>query len=364
MLAVSKRNLSRVRFYTLGAANDWDVAISPLRSLAYKLAGRNIDVEIMIKKSTLNALDLNDRLSLASLCDHPQINLRELDFEPRAGQGWVLAEAVGGSPIRWAVSDQNALLFGPEWSVNIDFLIRGENSQSFSPTGENLASAEIRPNLNELGDKEFEITTELNGPLQIFGTRFWDFIATRYAAANHLLNDENDSLVSVSYNDRYVHSPINVALFFQVVKGLKTRLGDERPSSLSVQLTTTEKDNNNQYNNYQNKIWDDWLDSADRDRIAQLIFEQADIDFEIKVGSKSQVGHGRIMELKFSSGKKLVIRFDQGVSFWKQDWAPSSEMISYNFRASEILQRDRLCNLNIDIKGSDSKTQIFLKVRS
>lgn len=148
------------------------------------------------------------------------------------------------------------------------------------------------------------------------------------------------------------------------MRGLKTRLGDERSLSLSVQLTTTNKDNNNQYNNYQNKIWDDWLDSADRDRIAQLIFEQADIDFEIKVGSKSQVGHGRIIEIKFSSGKKLIVRFDQGVSFWKQDWAPSSEMISYNFRVSDTLQRDRLCNLNIDIKGSDSKTQIFLKARS
>ena len=58
----------------------------------------------------------------------------------------------------------------------------------------------------------------------------------------------------------------------------------------------------------------------------------------------------------------LLIR--QGVSFWKKDWAPSGEMIAYNFNAVESLQRDRLLNLNIDIKESDSKTQIFLKVIS
>jgi hypothetical protein len=70
------------------------------------------------------------------------------------------------------------------------------------------------------------------------------------------------------------------------------------------------------------------------------------------------------MELEFSGGKKLVVRLDQGVSFWKQDWAPSGKMIAYNFNDVESLQRDRLLNLNINIKESDSKTQVFLKIIS
>ena len=366
LLAVSKRNLSRVRFYTTGTASDWDVAISPLRPLAYKLAGRNVDVEIMMQREVLDALNLNDRLSLASLCDHPRINLRELDFEPRAGQGWVLAEAVGGGSVRWAVPGENALLFNSEWGSNTDLLIKAENSQPFSPTGKVVAAPEIRPNIDELGDKELEIASELNGPLQTFGRRFWDFIAAHYAAAKNLLDDENKSLVSVSYNDRYLYSPINIALFFQLVRGLKIRVGNERAASLVVRVNTTDKvnNNNNQYYGYSNKVWNDWNDSTARNRVAKLMFDQSGIDFEIKTGSKAEVGHGRIMELEFTGGKKLVLRLDQGVSFWKKDWAPSGEMIAYNFNAVESLQRDRLLNLNIDIKESDSKTQIFLKVIS
>ncbi len=134
--------------------------------------------------------------------------------------------------------------------------------------------------------------------------------------------------------------------------------------NFSVQLMTTNNTNNNQYYNQQNKIWNDWVNSADRNRITKLLFDHAGVNFLITAGSKSDVGHGRIMEFTFSSGKKLFVRLDQGVSFWKTAWASSSDMIAYNFNASDISQRDRLLNLNIDIKESDSSTQIFLKVRS
>ncbi|HEX9960394.1 MAG TPA: helicase-related protein, partial [Pyrinomonadaceae bacterium] len=259
LLAVSKRNLSRVRFYTSGTADDWDVAVSPLRSLAYKLAGRNVDVEIMLSNANINALNLNDRLSLAGLGDHPQINLRELDFAPRVGDGWVIAEAVGGNPVRWAVPDQNSLLFNPEWSANTELLIRADNSQPFSSTGKTFAASDIRPNLNELGDKEFEIKDELDGPLQNFGERFWDFIAAQYPPAKELFEDQGNTLVSVTYSDRYLHSPITIALIFQLINGLQSHLGENRASTFSLRIATTE--NYNQNYNPQNRIWNNWIDS-------------------------------------------------------------------------------------------------------
>lgn len=359
--AVSKHNIGKIRFYTFGNAADWDVALSPLREIAYKMAGRNVDVEIMIAPAAIEALDLNDRLLLASLCDHPQISLRELDFEPRAGQGWVLAETVGGNSIRWAVPDQDTLLFGPEWASDTNLLIRAEDSQPFLTSGQILTVAHIRPKLSELGDKEFEIKNELDGPLQSFGERFWDFIAAGHSVTGELFEDTKDSLVSASYNDRYLYSPMTIAVLYQLIKALKNKLGEERTSTFSFQMTTT--GNRNQYYNQQNKIWSDWIDSNDRDRVAQSIFDQIDIVFSINIGSKADVGHGRILELTFSSGKKLFVRLDQGVSYWRAAWALRSEMIAYNFTASDILQRDRLLNLNIDVQGAELPTQFFIKIR-
>lgn len=361
-LAVSRRSVSLVRFYTSGEAEDWDVAVSSLRSLAYKIAAKNIQVEFMITKNILNKLSLNDRFLLAGIAEHPQIALRELNFEPHAGDGWVLAEAIGENSIRWAMPEQHSLFFDAEWGSNTNVLIKAENNPPFICSDKIFDVSELRPNVSEFGDKEFEITNELNGSLQNFGTKFWDFIFDHHSVVETLF--ENDALQSVSYSDRYLFSPINIALFFQIIKALKVLTENKQSNSFSVLMNTTDKSNFNQQYNPQNKVQNDWRDSADRDRITQLIFEHSDIALTVRIGSKSEVGHGRILELEFSSGKKLFIRLDQGVSFWKPAWAVSSSIIAYNFNAPEMQQRDLLLNLDLNIKDSDSSTQIFLKVRN
>ncbi|MCY7347425.1 MAG: DUF1998 domain-containing protein [Pyrinomonadaceae bacterium] len=358
---VSKRHISQIRLYTSSQPNDWDVAPSPLRELAYKLAGRNIDVEIMIANSAVKSLNSNDRLLLASLCDHPRITLRELDFEPRAGQGWVLAETVAGNSIRWAVPNQNSLLFNLEWASDTDLLIKSENSQPFSTSGKILTATEIRPNSSEPSDKEFVIKNEIDGALQSFGERFWDFIQAGHPKTREVFEEQSDSLVSVIYTDRYLFSPITIALLYQVIKAVKTKLGEARASTFSCKLTTTR--NENHYFNQQNKIWSDWVNSNDRDRVTKLIFNNLDITFSLDVGNRADVEHGRILHLTFSSGKKITVRLDQGISYWKAAWAARSEMITYNFNADDISQSNYLLNLNIGIEGKEMETQIFLKIR-
>ena len=359
--SVSKRHISQIKLYTSGQPDDWDVAPSPLRELAYKLAGRNIDVEIMIVGSSIKTLNSNDRLLMASLCDHPRISLRELDFEPRAGEGWVLAETVGETSIRWAVPNQSALFFNPEWASDTDLLIKSENSKPFLTTGKILAAAEIRPNLSEISDREFVIKDEIDGPLQNFGERFWDFILAGHLKTKELFEDHSDSIISVSYTDRYLFSPITIALLYQVISALKTKLGETRASTFSCKFMTTRNENN--YYNQQNKIWSDWVNSNDRDRVTKLIFNHPDIAFSLDVGGRADVEHGRILQLKFSSGKEITVRLDQGISYWKAAWAARSEMITYDFNADDVSQSNYLLNLNINVEGREMPTQIFLKIR-
>ncbi len=360
LIAVSKRSIGKVRLYTLGENNEWDIAPSPLREFAYKLAGRGINVEIMLPEKTVNSLDITERFLLSSLGDYPGITFRTLDFTPRAGAGWVLAEAFGGASIRWAVPEKNTLVFDSGWGANSDMLVRAENNQPFAESGNILTAGEMRPNLAELGDKELEIRHELNGNLQGFGKRFWDYVCSQHSAARELFLDESENLVSATYNDRYLFSPLVLALLFDLIRGLKTILGVERASGFSLKTVTTEK-----YVSYNTPttLWADWTDSQVRDRIAKMMFDETDIDFSITTEDKSVVGHSRILELKFSSGKKLTVRLDQGVSYWQAARMPRWEMIAFNFNANDIAQRDRILNLNIGIEGAALPTQVFLKVR-
>lgn len=360
LIAVSKRSIGKIRLYTLGETGEWDIAPSPLREFAYKLAGRGINVEIMLPEKTVNSLETTERLLLSSLGDYPGITFRTFDFTPRAGEGWVIAEAFGGASIRWAVPEKNTLICDGGWGENSDILVRAENSQPFADPGKILTSGELRPNLNDLGDKELEIQHELNGNLQGFGKRFWDYVCTEHFAARGLFLDENERLVSVSYNDRYLFSPLALALLLELIKGLKINLGGERTAGFTLNAVTTEK-----YVSYNNPttLWSDWNDSQVRDRVAKMMFDETGIDFSIATEDKSVVGHGRILELTFSSGKKLTVRLDQGVSYWQAARMPRWEMIAFNFNADDSTQRDRILNLNIGIEGAALPTQIFLKVR-
>lgn len=360
---VSKRNISKVRLYTAGEASDWDIALSPLRELAYKLAGNNVDVEILVNPDTISHLETGDRYLLASLGDHPRVSLRALDLEPRAGDGWVLAEALDHSAVRWAVPAPNALIFDAEWS-RTDLLIRAENSQPFALSGQKLSIEEIRPNLTMLGDKELEITSELDGNLRAFGQRFWEHVKDQHGAVKDILENESEQLLSISYTDRYLHSPVNLALLFQVVKGLRGTIGNERASDFDLKLVTTWKNAPQPPYYYQNKIKHDWHDSAQRDEVIKLLFDEPGINFSLEVKDKADTSHGRFLEAKFSSGRTLVVRFDQGVSFWTPAWTSRLETIAFDFNAGFTQQRTRILNLDSEIKGGGLKTQIFLKVRN
>lgn len=361
LLAVSKSNLSRVRFYAFGKAEDWDIAPSPLREAAYKLAGRNVEVEIMMEKTTLESLVENDRYLLASLADNPLINLRELDFSPNIENGWILAEAFGGNTFQWAVPQADSLNFDADWGKT-DILIKTGSGNSFATVGQIFEAAAIRPQMIESGDKVLEITHGLDGTLTDFGKDFWAFIKANHPAIENLLNNKGEKLVSVSYTDRYLYSPLTLALLYQIVEGLKSVVGTERTVNFDFELTTAPKDNHNSYYTQGNLVRNDWLDSNVRDRIACLMFNSSEQSFTLHNKTKKQMIHGRQMILKFSGGDELTIRFDQGVSYWMLAWAARRELVVFDFNASEAEQCDKIKRLNIEVTGNDLPTQIYLSL--
>lgn len=355
----SHNALNRVRLYTSGNLQMWDIAPSPLRELAYKLAGRGVEVELMIDLDKAKSLDVSNRQLLASLCETPHINLRELDFEPRVGNGWMLAEAIGNSATCWAVPDSASLSLDEEWG-NSELLIKATNCELFEAAGKIIPAADIRPEVNILGDKELEIKNQIDGNLHGFGDRFWNYIKDNHHLVKELLDDKTNKIESVTYNDRYLFSPLSLALLYQLIGGLKKTASGEAASKFSLGVITAHNSNQHQYQKY--NIKSDWVDSDARDAVMKSIFEDYEDDFSLTVKNKWEVGHGRLLEIKFSTGKNLTVRFDQGVSYWVAGWC-SPDIFNFDFDAGFNQQRTRVLNLNIEVKGVDHPTQIFLKLQ-
>jgi ATP-dependent helicase YprA (DUF1998 family) len=371
-LAVAQQNAGGVRFYTGGTWEAWDIGPSPLRELAYRLAGQGVDVEIIMPDQMVAALnDANQLVAalnnanqflLASLADHPKVTVRTIATSPRCAHGWLVAETLSNPAKRWALDTDAALVFGLDWGKSEGPLITTTQNGTPSPLGDALEAGAIRPQRIHSGDREIEIHHELDGTLQSFGQRFWQHISSLHSATRELFADTNSDLVSLTYRDRYLFTPLSVALLAEVVCGLRQIVGKERWGHHNLLVITTSHRSAGA-NTTRNMIWSDWQEMNVRDQVLEATFRYQGIDASVQLADTTTTGHGRSLKVKWSSGKKLTVRFDQGVSYWRAH-ANSRNACYFDLGAGNADMRGKqLAELAIGIKGAHLPTQLFVKVR-
>jgi len=361
--AVTRHGARGIRLYAGSDTTTWDIGPSPLRELAYRLAGQGVGVEIVLAGVSLDSLDDADRYLLASLADHPNIQVRTLPQPARCGQGWLLAETLCTPTRRWAIGAETALAFGPEWANSEAPLVVSELDSTPKLPGDALAAEAIRPQPIDQGDREIEIHHELDGPLQGFGRRLWQHLAAQHAATRSCLADQDDEVSVLTYRDRYLFTPLSVALLVEVVQGLRETVGQGRWALGELAVMTTNRRVVGD-NPAKNTIWSDWLHVDTRDQVLLAAFRHLGIDATIHLADAATTGHGRILEVTWTSGRRLTLRLDQGVSYWRAVPDNSRQDCKFDLRPGEVEQRGRkLAELAIRIEGARLPTQLFLRVR-
>ena len=340
-----------------------DLATSPLRELVYRLSGQSVDVDILVPKLNFEALSEADRYLLASMADHPHITIMTVPDSERSNGGWLLAETIGGHSIRWAMGNESAMVFGPEWGSMLAPLVRAESEGSLAVTGEVCTAEMIRPVASNSGDREIEIAHELDGYLQGFGSRFWQHIATNHPDFQTILKGPGNRIDSVIYRDRYLYSPLSVALLVELIKGLKSEMSSIAKSLAEIQVITTNPRTNEGYWS-RNKVWSNWPNGETRNEVMKCMLQELGIGASIKVGDNLTTDHARVLEIELSSGSTLSVRLDQGVGYWRGERAVGQESDYFNPNVDDAeLQARNLTNLRLRIAGSDRPTQIFVKMR-
>jgi len=361
--SVNSDKVERVRFIAGGDFSDWDVGPSPLRELAYRLAGQGIGVDIVIPDLALSSLDEVDRYLLSSLADHPDISLYKINVLPKIGSGCLIAETTSSPSRRWAFKEESPRVFGLGWADTEEPLITTTQGTQLLELGVMVTSEEIRPAKELEGDREIEVHHELDGALQGFGQRLWDLVATEHSATNNILNNKNDDILKVLYSDRYLFTPLSVALLGEVISSLREIVGQGRWAVDKMQIVTANCRSFGE-NRSKNTVWADWHDTSVRDAVVQSTFDYMGIETTVEAGSISATGHGRLLEIEFVSGVKLTIRFDQGVSYWRSSYSNSKQASSFNVGSKDAeFQGTRLAELDLELEGSIMSTQLFVKVR-
>lgn len=356
----------KTRLFIGGPADEVDIASSSLRILAYRLAALSRPLEIVISKSLFDGLGESDRFALSSLSDHPTITIGISEALPALGGALIIAEICRESySVAWATTDQAARIPNETWGVSATPLVLGTLSSHLNSTIEKVDASAIRPKVKVEGDREIVVHHEIDGPLQGFGTKFWKIVAKEHHGAMAQIEESNSDVVSISYNDRYLFSPLSLALLVDLISRLKEVVGQARWDNPGITVTTTDVRGSGGNQSY-NKIFSDWPDLTVRDAVAKGAFEYLGMRTQILVPSKFSVQHGRVLEVKFSDEKVLSVRMDQGVSYWRTPSSGGHKLfpIWFDFNSTSIEDQVKMVvHMKAKIEGGALPTELFVKLR-
>ncbi|OQX13629.1 MAG: hypothetical protein BWK76_15955 [Desulfobulbaceae bacterium A2] len=356
--AVSRHAASGVRCYVSGPTEQWEISSSSLRTLAYGLAGQGITVEIVVPEGALERLELIDRHVLAGMAEHPYISFLDVKNVPRIGQGFLVAETIGGKTnTHWAHGDETALYFATSWGSAenaSDQLVKTTSLEHTLSHVRPLSSETLRPKIDAQQDSVIDIQHQLDGPIQGFGQRFWGLIMEQHPASKQLITNKNSTIESICYNDRYLFSPLTIMLLADLINGLKKIVGADRWPAHNFSIITGRK-NDSVYTGYHSpyKIWHDWQDTTIRNEVIKTLFLHLNIQSLVNTKEKRELKHQRILAVLFeNSGKKInySLLIDQGVSYWK--CAKNDALFDFDKEPAEQIK-----NLKIFYENNDNKVK-------
>jgi hypothetical protein len=211
---------------------------------------------------------------------------------------------------------------------------------------------------------------DLDGNLKAFGKQFWQLIEEEHSQSAQLFSAKDIKVANVKYRDRYLFNPLSVALTLELLKGLRSKLGEYRWQANEVSIITSSK----RYDNSRpgNKIYSDWVDCEDRDYVLEKAFRMSDFDVDLQVPDRRSIQHSRVLQIEFSNGTELTVRLDQGVGYWRVSRSRRSSSIrqdEFEFsyansgQAGLDQEAEQVIQANPKIKGSQTPTEIFVKVR-
>ena len=188
------------------------------------------------------------------------------------------------------------------------------------------------------GAAVLELTTELNGSIQDLSRNFWNLLKQR--APSYAEAIEQQEIVSLQYEDRYLKSPWAVVMLGNVLKSFN--FGEE--TSLSV--ITMPGDGRRE----SRMAWDNWTD-AETQRVVSGAFLRAtlgakQVDFQVN-DDRRELTHRRVLSIGLASGRTIKLAFDQGMGYWgMKSFRPDLKFFEFELGLEK--QVNRMLDLNKD----------------
>jgi DEAD/DEAH box helicase domain-containing protein len=293
-----------------------------------QIASRGGRISLALEPDWLDRQDAAARLALRDAAKTLGLDLRKGAAPMHPNGARTLAQTGGDNAAAWVSREPAAACPGLEWG-GAAVQIRAAPVPLMSAIG-------LDTLLPASGTRYLELSDELDGDLIGFGQRFARLLLPHVRGAGG-----EGALAAITYNDRYLQTPLTVRLLTEAAKGLRDALGNGE--SLPIRITT----NPLRENERQPFAPDhDWQYGEDRDDVLIGLLEEA--GFAVTLDSR-EAAHGRTMTLHFASGKAVRVVFDQGFGPWR---APRIARFDFGVAAPQQLTKLMQFNALITAKGA------------
>jgi DEAD/DEAH box helicase domain-containing protein len=308
---------------TVWAGPDTDIASvgsGLFEATARKINAMGKHVRLVVEQAWLDQLDAAARLALRDASKALLLDLRIGKASTYPNGAVAIAQADGPRPLAWVSRDPLARNLSEAW---------GHTGIRITPGTAPLTAAVVLDGLLPVsGTRYIEITRELDGDLLGFGKRFAGMLASHIRAVGGI-----GPIERITYNDRYLQTPMSVRLLAAAIDGLHKTFGAEGALKVDV-ITNPLRPNERQ----PFALDHDWQFAEDRDEV--LLGLLAGHGFTASLDDRN-AAHGRVMTLEFSQKQVVRIILDQGFGPWR---APS--FARFDFGVDTAKQLAKLAQLN------------------
>jgi hypothetical protein len=270
-------------------------------------------VAVCIPEESLNGLYADEvnpiyhRLQAANI---------ELQVTPGSGVtvdgAWLLAEAGGATwSSRWASTSARALVPDSLWNSavgNTRYLVLEADAPLGVGPGRELRTGEL-PRALAGAFHERRVRSELDGPIQALGTRFWKLVSDHVPELSSRLSS-GPGLRAVRLGDRYLKSPLTALLVREVLQGLTGQSGGIA-SQTNIRVTTTAAENRRP----PHFLHHDWATSQRQEEVLRQLLGGLGGNLDLHVVPRGQSRHERSLELVWPDEYSLQVRLDHGLGF-------------------------------------------------
>lgn len=274
------------------------IATGRIAHLARRLQDRAAALSMVVSPNWLDSLDAAQRLGLRDTA--LQLGLTICDGSAPSFANGAIAIAAAGD-VLWASRDSAAASAGEGWGEGLTMPVVRIGAPSLPLT----AAVDLGTLLPVSGTHYLEIEKELDGPIGSFGERIAALLVPEILAAG-----TTAPLVGITYNDRYLQSPLVVRLMAEALAALRNALAGAQARVPARIITNRLRPNERQ----PFAPGHDWQFEEDRAAVLTGLLDARAVTPELV---EHGADHGRVLTLDFADGFTVRVIFDQGFGPWR-----------------------------------------------